>query len=96
MQRRSLLQRTGIAGVLAAGVAPAVQAQPVVRWRLVSSFPKSLDTIYGAGEVFAQALRAMSGGRFEVRVHAGGDLLRAFDVLDAVQGGTMEVAHTAP
>ncbi len=96
MQRRSLLQHTGIAGVLAAGVAPAVQAQPVVRWRLVSSFPKSLDTIYGAGEVFAQALRAMSGGRFEVQVHAGGDLLPAFDVLDAVQGGTMEVAHTAP
>ena len=96
MQRRSLLRHTGLAGVLAAGIAPAVQAQPVVRWRLVSSFPKSLDTIYGAGEVFAQALRAMSGGRFDVQVHAGGDLLPAFDVLDAVQSGTMEVAHTAP
>lgn len=96
MQRRSILRHTGIAGVLAAGAAPAVHAQPVVRWRLVSSFPKSLDTIYGAGEVFASALRAMSGGRFEIQVHAGGKLLPAFGVLDAVQSGTMEVAHTAP
>lgn len=96
MDRRFILRHAGIAGVLATGAAPAVHAQPVVRWRLVSSFPKSLDTIYGAGEVFAQAVRAMSNGRFDIQVHAGGELLPAFGVLDAVQTGTMEVAHTAP
>ena len=48
MDRRSLIKNAGIAGVLAAGVAPAVHAQAAIRWRLASSFPKSLDTIFGA------------------------------------------------
>ncbi|MFZ9666223.1 MAG: twin-arginine translocation signal domain-containing protein, partial [Limnohabitans sp.] len=47
MDRRSLIKQAGLAGVLAAGVAPAVHAQATVRWRLASSFPKSLDTIFG-------------------------------------------------
>ena len=96
MERRSLLKNAGIAGVLAAGVAPAVHAQPVVRWRLASSFPKSLDTIHGSADVFAKALKDMSGGKFEVSVHAAGELMPAFGVVDGVQNGTVEVAHTAP
>jgi TRAP-type mannitol/chloroaromatic compound transport system substrate-binding protein len=96
MHRRSLLTHAGIAGVLAAGVAPAVHAQPLVRWRLASSFPKSLDTIYGAAEVFSQKVRELSGGRFEVSVHAAGELMPAFDVVDGVQKGRVQAAHTAP
>ena len=53
MDRRSILKHAGVAGVLAAGVAPAVHAQTAVRWRMASSFPKSLDTIYGSAEMFA-------------------------------------------
>jgi TRAP-type mannitol/chloroaromatic compound transport system substrate-binding protein len=56
--------------VLAAGAAPAVHAQAAVRWRLASSFPKSLDTIYGAAEVFAKTVKELSGGKFEISVHA--------------------------
>jgi TRAP-type mannitol/chloroaromatic compound transport system substrate-binding protein len=58
MDRRSLIKHAGIAGVLAAGAAPAVHAQQAIRWRLASSFPKSLDTIYGGAEVFAQKVKA--------------------------------------
>ena len=48
MERRSFVRSAGIAGVLAAGAAPAfVNAQANIRWRLASSFPKSLDTLYG-------------------------------------------------
>src|SRR5205085_8800754 len=96
MDRRSLIRGAGIAGVLAAGVAPAVHAQAAIRWRLASSFPKSLDTIYGAAEVFAQKVRQLSGGKFEVSVHAAGELMPAFGVVDGVQQGTVEAAHTAP
>ncbi len=96
MDRRSLIKQAGIAAVLAAGTAPAVHAQQTVRWRLASSFPKSLDTIYGAAEVFAQKARALSGGRFDVSVHAAGELMPAFSVVDGVQNGTVEAAHTAP
>jgi TRAP-type mannitol/chloroaromatic compound transport system substrate-binding protein len=96
MERRFVLKTAGIAGILAAGVAPAVHAQATVRWRIASSFPKSLDTIYGGAEAFAHQVRAMSGGKFEVSVHAAGELMPAFGVVDAVQGGSIEAAHTAP
>ena len=96
MDRRSLIRNAGIAGVLATGIAPAVHAQAAIRWRLASSFPKSLDTIYGAAEVFAHQVKAMSGGKFEISVHAAGELMPPFGVVDGVQQGTVEVAHTAP
>ena len=96
MDRRSLIKHAGIAGVLAAGAAPAVQAQAAIRWRLASSFPKALDTIYGAADVFAKKVNEMSGGKFTVSVHPGGELMPAFGVVDGVQQGTVEMAHTAP
>jgi TRAP-type mannitol/chloroaromatic compound transport system substrate-binding protein len=96
MDRRSLIKNAGIAGVLAAGVAPAVHAQAAIRWRLASSFPKSLDTIYGGAEVFADKVKKMSGGKFEISTHAAGELMPALGVVDGVQQGTVEVAHTAP
>ena len=96
MDRRSAIKNAGIAGVLAAGIAPAVHAQAAVRWRLASSFPKSLDTIFGSAEVFAKAVKEMSGGKFEISVHPAGELMPAFGVVDALQGGTVGMAQTAP
>jgi len=96
MDRRSIIKQAGIAGVLAAGIAPAFHAQATVRWRLASSFPKSLDTIFGSAEMFAKTVRALSGGKFEVSVHAAGELMPAFGVVDALQSSTIEMAQTAP
>ncbi len=96
MERRSFVSKAGLAGVLAAGMAPAVHAQTTLRWRLASAFPKALDTIYGAAEVFSKKLAEMSGGKFQVSVHAGGELMPPFGVVDGVQNGTVEMAHTAP
>jgi TRAP-type mannitol/chloroaromatic compound transport system substrate-binding protein len=97
MERRSFVRGAGLAGVLAAGTAPAiVHAQANIRWRLASSFPKSLDTIFGAADVFAKKVKELSGGKFEISVHAGGELMPPFGVVDGVQNGTVEMAHTAP
>ena len=97
MERRSFVRGAGLAGVLAAGAAPAiVHAQANIRWRLASSFPRSLDTIFGAAEVFAKHVSEMTGGKFEISTHAGGELMPAFGVVDGVQQGTVEMAHTAP
>ena len=96
MDRRSALKRTGIAGVLATGIAPAVHAQAAVRWRLSSSFPKSLDTIFGSGVTMANTVKALSGGKFEISLHAAGELMPAFGNVDALQQGSLEMAQTAP
>jgi len=96
MDRRALIKNAGIAGVLAAGIAPVVHAQASIRWRMASSFPKSLDTLYGGAEVFAKVVRTMSGGKFEISTHAGGELMPPLGVVDGVQQGSIEMAQTAP
>ena len=96
MERRSFVSGAGIAGVLAAGVAPAVHAQPAIRWRCTSAFPKALDTIFGGAEVMARKVKEMSGGKFEISVHPGGELMPMPGIVDGIQSGTVEMAHTVP
>ena len=96
MQRRRFIHHSGLAGVLAAGAAPAiVHAQTNLRWRLASSFPKSLDTIFGAAELFAKKVGEMTGGKFVITVHGPGEIVPALGTVDAIQNGTVEAAHTA-
>ena len=97
MQRRTFLKRAGIG--LAAGTtltAPAMAAvEPDVKWRLASSFPKSLDTIFGASEMLADRVAKLTNNKFQIRVFAGGELVPGLQVLDAVGQGTVECGHTA-
>jgi len=96
MDRRSIIKSAGIAGVLAAGTAPAVHAQTTLRWRLASAFPKALDTLFGVNDVFAKKVSDLTGGKFVITTHAAGELMPAFGVLDGVSNGTVEMANTAP
>ncbi len=95
MDRRSVIKNAGLAGVLATGIAPAVHAQAAVRWRLASSFPRSLDTIFGSAEMLSKTVKALSGGKFEISVHPAGELMPAFGVVDALQGDNIDMAQTA-
>jgi TRAP-type mannitol/chloroaromatic compound transport system substrate-binding protein len=95
MERRSFIKHTGLAGILAAGSAPAIaQTQPGVKWRITSSFPKSLDTIYGGAEVLAKRVAAITGNRFQIQVFASGEIAPGGQALDVVQNGTVECCHT--
>src|SRR5689334_11888486 len=97
MERRSFIKHTGLAGILAASSAPVfAQAAPEVKWRLASSFPKSLDTIYGAAETISKRVAAATNNKFQIQAFAGGEIVPAFGVVDAVQNATVECAHTAP
>ncbi len=75
--------------------APAVHTRKKVRWRLASSFPRGLDTIFGGAEVLAERVKALSGGDFEIRVYPAGELVPGLQVLDSVQQGTVQVGQTA-
>src|SRR5260370_428671 len=79
MQRRKFLRAAAVGGgaVAAAGVAtPAIaQSMPELKWRLTSSFPKSLDTLYGAAESFAKKLAGLTDNKFQVRVFAAGEIV---------------------
>ncbi|HEX6114626.1 MAG TPA: TRAP transporter substrate-binding protein [Geminicoccaceae bacterium] len=76
--------------------APAIaQDSPQISWRCTSSFPKSLDTIYGASEVFADAVSEMTEGRFKIQVFAAGEIVPGLQAADAVMNDTVECAHTS-
>jgi TRAP-type mannitol/chloroaromatic compound transport system substrate-binding protein len=100
MQRRKFLRNAGVGGaaVAAAGVvaAPAIaQSMPELKWRLTSSFPKSLDTLYGGAERFAKAVADATDNKFEIRVFSAGEIVPGLQVVDAVQNGTVEMGQTA-
>jgi len=77
--------------------APAIaQSMPEVKWRVTSSFPKSLDTIYGASEVLAKAVAEMTDNKFQIQVFAAGEIVPGLQAADAVTNGTVEMCHTAP
>jgi TRAP-type mannitol/chloroaromatic compound transport system substrate-binding protein len=99
VQRRDFLKKAGAAaGVAGAFAAPAIAqtpSQPAIQWRLASSFPKSLDTLYGGAEAFARRVAQLTGNKFQIRTHAAGEVVPPLQVLDAVQGGTIECGQTA-
>jgi TRAP-type mannitol/chloroaromatic compound transport system substrate-binding protein len=96
MERRSFLKT---AGVGAAGVTTistsALAAAPALKWRLASSFPKSLDTIYGAAPQLAKRVSELTEGKFDIRPFASGEIVPGLQVVDAVQNATVECGHTA-
>ncbi len=99
MDRRSFLTKASVGGV-AAGVtalaAPAIaQEAPAVSWRMTSSFPKSLDTIFGAAETMAAQVAAATDGKFQIQVFPAGELVPGLEAADAVSAGTVEACHTA-
>jgi len=103
MKRRHFIRGAGAAGTAAAAAVvaasfpkPAIaQTMPAVKWRLASSFPKSLDTLYGGAEYFCKRVSAMTDGKFDIAPHAAGQLVPALQVADAVQNKTIEIGHTA-
>ncbi|MBM3621679.1 MAG: ABC transporter substrate-binding protein [Alphaproteobacteria bacterium] len=96
MDRRRLLKTAAIGAAASTLAAPAIaQALPELKWRLTSSFPKSLDTLFGGAESFAKRVAQLSDNKFQIRVFAPGEVVPALQALDAVQNGTVEMCHTA-
>jgi TRAP-type mannitol/chloroaromatic compound transport system substrate-binding protein len=97
MKRREFLKSAGI-GLAAstAAAAPAIaQSMPEMKWRMATSWPKSLDTLYGGCEYFAKRVAEMSDNKFQIQVFAAGEIVPGLQVLDAVQNGTVEMGNTA-
>jgi TRAP-type mannitol/chloroaromatic compound transport system substrate-binding protein len=96
MKRRKFLQVAG-AGLAASAIAkPAIaQSTPEIKWRLTSSFPKSLDTLYGVSEVFSKAVAEATDNKFQIQAFAAGEIVPGLQAADAVSNGTVEMCHTA-
>ncbi len=100
MRRRKFLRTAGVGAAAAASTAtlaaPAIaQSMPELKWRMVSSFPKALDTIFGSSELFTKCVAEATDNKFQIRLFAAGELVPGLQVADAVQNGTVEMGHTA-
>jgi len=97
MKRREFLKSAGVGLAASTAIAaPAIaQSMPEVKWRMPTSWPKSLDTLYGGCEYFAKRIAEMSDNKFQIQVFAAGEIVPGLQVLDAVQNGTVEMGNTA-
>ena len=98
MKRRDFIKVTGIGAVAGAATvaAPAIaQSMPEIKWRMPTSWPKSLDTIYGGAEMLAKYVAEATDNKFQIQPFAGGEIVPGLQVVDAVQNGTVEIGHTA-
>src|SRR4029079_7335161 len=96
MNRRQFLTAAA-AGIAASAIArPAIaQSMPALKWRLTSSYPKNLDTIYGGVETFAKAVAEATDNKFQIQVFAAGEIVPGLQALDAASAGNVEMCHTA-
>jgi len=106
MKRRQFIRNSAIAAGSTTALAACSQGTnsssntntdslPQVRWRMATSWPNSLDTIYGGATTIAERVSAMTNGRFTIEPYAAGEIVPALQVLDTVQSGTVECGHTA-
>src|SRR3974390_1492613 len=96
MNRRKFVKTAGLAAASAAVSAPAIaQSAPTLKWRLTTSFPKTLDTLYGARELPPKRVGDLSDQKFQISVYGPGEIVPAFQVLDAVANNTVEIGNSA-
>jgi len=101
LKRRSFLKKAALAGAAAPLVAassfpsPAI-AQNKLRWSMTTTWPKNFPGLGTAANRLAQEITRASGGRMEIRVYGAGEIVPAFDAIDAVANGTVEMGHGAP
>jgi TRAP-type mannitol/chloroaromatic compound transport system substrate-binding protein len=93
MHRRKFLALSTGGAATTALAAPAIaQSTPAIRWRMTSSFPKSLDITYGAGETFGKYVSDLTDGKFVIQQFAAGEIVPGLQALDAVQNNSVDGA----
>lgn len=100
MKRRSFLTQAATSAVAVGGMtalaAPAIaQSNPTIKWRCVSSFPRTLDILYGCADVMAKAIAEITDNKFQIQVFAAGEIVPGLQAFDAASNNTVELCHSA-
>ena len=95
ISRRAAVGLSLAAAEMAVASPAVAQTQPALRWRMVTSYPKSLDTLDGGCRMVSKIVSDLTDGQFQIEVFAAGEVVPALGMVDAVQNGTVEMGHSA-
>jgi TRAP-type mannitol/chloroaromatic compound transport system substrate-binding protein len=101
MKRRNFLAGAAATGAAAAAVAASSFPKPALsqgrmEWRMVTTWPKNFPGLGTGANLLADIIGKASQGRLTVRVFGAGEIVPAFESMDAVGSGTVEMGHGAP
>lgn len=98
MKRRVFLSGAALTGAAAAAstFAKPALSQGRMEWRMVTTWPKNFPGLGTGAELLAKMITDMSGGRLSIKVFGAGEIVPAFEAMDAVASGTVEMGHGAP
>lgn len=107
MKRRKLISQMAlgvtVAGALAAcsGKAQFIEtessavSQSRVEWRMATSWPESLEIVFGTAQLICDRVSELTGGNFSIEAFPAGGIAPPLEILDTVQTGNVECGHTA-
>ncbi len=107
MERRQFLKMASMGALGAAALAACTTGDPdldeaagdsslpEMEWEIATSWPTSLDTIFGGAQTFADRVSAMTGGRFMITAQPGGEVVPALEILQNVETNSIDAGHTA-
>ncbi|GBF83765.1 TRAP transporter substrate-binding protein [Aphanothece sacrum] len=107
MKRRSIIKTVSQSAIAATGVAIVGGCQktaqtsekitnlPNIQWEMATSWPPSLETIFGGAQVLAERVAALTGGKFKITPRSAGEIAPALEVLNVVSQGAVQCGHTA-
>ena len=101
MERRKFLTGSaaaagGVAAVAASAFPKPALSQGRLSWRMVTTWPKNFPGLGTGANLVADLIKKASDGRIEVTVFGAGEIVPAFEAMDAVASGTVEMGHGAP
>ncbi|MTJ12067.1 ABC transporter substrate-binding protein [Anabaena sp. UHCC 0187] len=111
MKRRAIVNRLSQSAIAATGVAiiggcqkaenQAVNGKtdtsnlPTIKWQMATSWPLSIETIFGGAQVLAERVKVLTNGKFIIEPRAAGEIAPGLEVLNVVSQGAVQAGHTA-
>ena len=97
--RRKFLKKTALlsaAATLSSIIPQNLSAKKKYNWKMVTTWPKNFPGLGTGAEIFANMINEASGGRLNITVFGAGEIVPAFEAMDAVSSGAIEMGHGGP
>jgi len=65
------------------------------KWKMVTTWPPKFPVLGESADLFAKWVKETSGGRLDIKVFGGGELVGALEAFDAVRSGAAEMGSGA-